>query len=58
MSKKEKARANGPIPSAVVNHDATETKISLQARQLARRCAVTAAMAAILAPLVFGEVAP
>jgi hypothetical protein len=27
----------------------------LQARQLTRRCAITAAMAAIVAPLIFGE---
>ncbi len=57
---KEKARGNGPIPNAVVYHDAPEFKASLldlQASRLTRRCAITATMAAILAPLVFGEVA-
>ncbi|SHM41311.1 hypothetical protein [Bradyrhizobium lablabi] len=60
MDRKEKARANGPIPNAVVYHDSPESNLSLlhlQASRLTRRCAITTAMAAILAPLVFGEMA-
>jgi hypothetical protein len=61
MATKEKAHlSGGPIPNAVLA-DASELKaslLSLQAHQLARRCAISAAMAAIIAPLVFGEVQP
>jgi hypothetical protein len=55
MATKEKARANGPIPNAFIYHDTPESKLSLQASQLTRRCAITAAMAAVLCPFVFGE---
>ncbi|MBR1145089.1 hypothetical protein [Bradyrhizobium sp. AUGA SZCCT0431] len=58
MDIKEKGRLEGsPIPNCVFG-DTTESKASLlnlQASRLARRCAITAAMAATLAPLVFGE---
>ena len=59
MSTKEKARANGPIPNAVVYHDSPEfiaPQIKLQASRLVRLYAVNAAMAETLAPLVFLEV--
>jgi hypothetical protein len=57
---KEKGRpAEGsPIPNVVLA-DATEFKaplLNLQVSRLTSRCAVSAAMAAILAPLIFGEV--
>ena len=58
MSEKEKARANGPIPIAVVYHDATESKVSpikLQASRLVRLYAVNGTLAETLAPLVFLE---
>jgi len=58
---KEKGRpAEGsPIPKVVLA-DATEPKatlLNLQASRLTRRCAVTPSMAAILAPLIYGEIA-
>jgi len=59
MSEKEKARANGPIPNAVVYHDSAEFRASplkLQTSRLVRLYAVNAAMAETLAPLVFLEV--
>jgi len=58
MPPKEKARANGPIPNAVVYHDSAESKASplyLQVAKLSRLYAVNAAMAETLAPLVFLE---
>ena len=56
---KEKGRpAEGsPIPKVVLA-DATEPKVSLlclQASRLMRRCPISEAMAAVLAPLVYGE---
>jgi len=35
--------------------DSSPSTHTLQVAQLTRRCAITAAMAAIVAPLVFGE---
>jgi hypothetical protein len=58
MPAKEKARGNGPIPNAVVYHDATESIAPLailQASRLVRLYAVNASMAETLAPLVFLE---
>ena len=57
MPEKEKARANGPIPNALVYHDATEPKASLlnlQASRLVRLYAVDVDMAMTLAPMIFG----
>jgi hypothetical protein len=55
---KEKGRpAEGsPIPKVVLA-DATEPKASLRNLQVSRltRCAVSAAMAVTIAPLIFGE---
>jgi hypothetical protein len=59
MAEIEKGRlAGGPIPNAVVFHDATESiapLVKLQASRLVRLYAVNAAMAEALAPLVFLE---
>ena len=55
MTEKEKARANGPIPNAVLA-DCAELNASLltfQVARLTRRCAITVAMAAIVAPLIY-----
>ena len=55
---KEKGRpAEGsPIPKVVVYHDSQESKASALKLQVSRltRCAVSAAMAEVLAPLAFG----
>jgi len=37
-----------------INSENSPTPLELQARQLTRRCAITAAMAAIVAPMAFG----
>jgi hypothetical protein len=64
MSHKEKARQRGePIPNAVCQDNSefkvqpTELQHHLRVSRLTRRYAISAATAAILAPLVFGEVA-
>jgi hypothetical protein len=61
MMLKEKGRREGdPIPY-VVRQDNSEyatSKLHLQVFRLTRRCAISAAMAAIMAPLIFGEVSP
>jgi len=59
MAFKEKGRPAGgdPIPNTLVCQDNSEFKpqlIKLQAFNLARRCAIDAAMAEALAPMVFG----
>lgn len=57
-SKTEKARGNGPNPNAVVYHDSADiapSLLSLQASRLTRRCAVSAAMAQTIAPMIYGE---
>ncbi len=56
MPIKEKARANGPIPNAVLAdlESITPSLLSLQASRLVRLYAVNAAMAETLAPLAFG----
>ena len=61
MASKEKGRRSDPIPMTVLPQEQAEytsVQLRLQASRLTGRCAVTAAMAAILAPLVFGEVQP
>ena len=62
MVSKEKGRREGdPIPNVYVCQDNSESKLSILDRQvfcLTRRCAISAAMAAIMAPLIFGEVSP
>jgi hypothetical protein len=60
MIPNEKGRPAGgdPIPN-IVYHDEPESisqRHILQVIQLTRRCAISAATAAILAPLIFGEV--
>jgi hypothetical protein len=59
MAEKEKAhQESGPIPNDGVWRDTSESKaplIKLQAARLTRRCAISMAMASIVAPLVFGE---
>jgi len=61
MMRKEKGRpvAGGdPIPNVVLADDA-EFKlqlVDLQVSRLIRRCAINATIAAILAPIIFGEV--
>jgi hypothetical protein len=59
MSSKEKGRRRGdPIPNNVVRQDKPESKPTLrylQAVSLTRRCAISLAMAAIVAPLLHGE---
>jgi hypothetical protein len=61
MSQKEKARQKGePIPNSVCQ-DNSETKLQpldLQVSRLIRRCAISAAAAEALAPLVYGDVSP
>jgi hypothetical protein len=59
MARNEKGRPAGadPIPK-IVRQDDLEFKqqpLDLQVRRLTRRYALTAAMAAIVAPLVFPE---
>jgi hypothetical protein len=39
-----------------INSDNSHSTRALQVARLARRCALTAAMAAIIAPLAYGEV--
>lgn len=60
MANKEKARLRGePIPNAVLP-DTAESKaplLKLQAARLTRRCAISMAMASVVAPLLHGEVA-
>ena len=60
MSETEKARVNGPIPNAVVYHDATESialQIQLQVSLLIQRAGVDAGTVVTLAPMVFGVLA-
>jgi hypothetical protein len=61
MTSKEKGRREGdPIPNFGVWRDTAESKSNLhhlQALRLSRRCAISIAMAAIVAPLLHGEVA-
>ena len=56
---KEKARQWGePLPNAVVCQDSSEDGMStrdFQVARITRRCAISTAMAAIIAPLLFGE---
>jgi hypothetical protein len=60
---KEKGRPGegSPIPNVVLlarnEADSSDIARRLQTSRLASRCPVSAAMASILAPLVFGEVA-
>lgn len=55
MSEKDKARRSGPNPNMSLqdNSDTNETAINLQVSRLIQRCAISAAMAETLAPLVF-----
>lgn len=59
MAEKERGRREGdPIPSDGVWRDPVESKaplIKLQAERLTRRAAISVAMAAVIAPLVFGD---
>ena len=59
MTSKEKARLRGePIPSVVPttgNTEFIELALTLQVSRIVRRCAVSAAAAELLAPLVFGS---
>lgn len=59
MPIKEKAhQSGGPIPNAVVYHDATESiapPLKLQVSRLCRLYAVNGPMAEAIAPLVFLE---
>lgn len=61
MAEKEKGRREGsPIPNDGVWRDAAESKTplhKLQAVRLTRRCAISMAMASVVAPLLHGEVA-
>ncbi|WP_143046577.1 hypothetical protein [Bradyrhizobium erythrophlei] len=61
MAEKEKGRREGdPIPNNGVWRDTAESKaplVKLQAARLTRRCAISLAMASIVAPIVFGEAA-
>ncbi|UGY23573.1 hypothetical protein HU675_0037395 [Bradyrhizobium septentrionale] len=61
MTEKEKGRREGdPIPNDGVWRDTSESKaplIKLQAARLTRRCAISLSMAAVIAPLLHGEVA-
>ena len=43
------------LAGAMICPESKSPLINLQARRLTRRCAVSLAMAAIVAPLVFGE---
>jgi hypothetical protein len=61
MAAKVRGRSgeSSPIPKVVVLADNSEPKASLQKLQVARltrRCALSVGMAAIVAPLIFGEV--
>ncbi|MGY4160504.1 hypothetical protein ACVINW_006346 [Bradyrhizobium sp. USDA 4461] len=60
MAEKEKGRREGdPIPNGVWR-DAEESKaplLKLQAARLTRRCAISLAMASIVAPLLHGDAA-
>ncbi|WP_143278237.1 hypothetical protein [Bradyrhizobium sp. UFLA03-84] len=60
MAENEKGRREGdPIPNGVWR-DAAESKaplLKLQAVRLTRRCAISLAMASVIAPLMHGEVA-
>lgn len=58
---KEKGRpAEGsPIPKIVLGRNGaedTKSLLNLQVAQITRRCAISAAMAAVVAPIMFGEV--
>ncbi|MCP2219932.1 hypothetical protein [Bradyrhizobium elkanii] len=59
MAEKEKGRQEGsPIPNDGVWRDAAESKaplLKLQAARLTRRCAISLAMASIVAPLFHGD---
>jgi hypothetical protein len=44
------------LAGASISPDYNSLLLKLQASRLARRCAISAAMAATVAPLVFGEV--
>lgn len=59
MAEKERGRREGdPIPNDGVWRDAVESKaplLKLQAERLTRRAAISVAMAAVIAPLVFGD---
>jgi hypothetical protein len=46
------------LAGASINPDNSHSALALQVARLTRRCAVSAAMAATIAPLVFGEVSP
>lgn len=43
------------LAGALINPESKSPLISMQARRLARRCAISLAMAAIVAPLIYGE---
>ncbi|MGF6433581.1 hypothetical protein [Bradyrhizobium elkanii] len=61
MAEKEKGRREGsPIPNNGVWRDTAESKaplLKLQAVHLTRRCAISMAMASIVAPLLHGDAA-
>jgi hypothetical protein len=61
MAEKEKGRREGdPIPNDGVWRDTSEFKaplLKLQASRLTRRCALSFAMASIVAPLLHGDAA-
>jgi hypothetical protein len=66
MARKEKGRPAGgsPIPTMrsakdqpEFNVQPTELQQLLQVARLRRRCAISAAMAVTMAPIIFGEVA-
>ena len=51
-----RAVPNSDLAGASITSESKSSLVHFQADQLARRCAVGAAMAATLAPFVFGEV--
>lgn len=58
MTEKEKGcRQGSPIPNYVLadKSEANQNPLNLQVALLTRRCAISAAMAAAVAPLAFGE---
>ncbi len=58
MTEKEKGcRQGSPIPKVVLadKSEGSQNPLNLQVALLTRRCAISAAMAAAVAPLAFGE---